>query len=93
MAGPGPGPDIDVMVGPIANVATKGLGVGQASKTEGTSAMTQWRRSMDTSIGVTIGLGLAGSLNDGARLWAILAAIVVSFICIVVVRRADYSKN
>ena len=61
--------------------------------TEGTSAMTQWRRSMDTFIGVAIGLGLAGSLNDGARLWAALAAIVASFICIVVVRRADYSKN
>ena len=49
--------------------------------------MTSWQRSMDSLLGLALGLLLAGFMNDGTRLLAASAALVGTFVCILIVRR------
>lgn len=51
--------------------------------------MANWRRFVDTFLGLGIGLLLAGSFNDGTRLWAASAALAAAVVCMIIVRRAE----
>lgn len=51
--------------------------------------MANWRRFVDTFLGLGIGLLLAGSFNDGTRLWAACAALAAAVVCMIIVRRAE----
>jgi hypothetical protein len=55
--------------------------------------MTNLRRSVDTFLGLSIGLGLAGSLSDDNRLWTALAALVAALVCMLFVRRAEPASS
>jgi hypothetical protein len=51
--------------------------------------MINWRRGLDTFLGLGFGLLIAGSLNDENRFWAASAAIAAAVVCMVLVRRAE----
>ena len=55
--------------------------------------MINWVETKDMSMGLALGLLLAGSFNDRTRLLAATVALAAAVVCIIIVRRRKAIQN